>query len=78
MSPTIYQFIIYSNTSCSEVCAVDSVAKRTKVNKRNISIHYKHWRAVKDIIALSRTSTARSLVLRISVVQTIVQDLGGC
>jgi len=33
---------------------------------------------VKDIIAFSRTSTARSLVLRISVVQTLVQHLGGC
>lgn len=31
-----------------------------------------------DIIAFSRTSTARILVLGISVVQTLVQHLGGC
>jgi hypothetical protein len=33
MSPTIYQFIIRSNPSCSKVCADESVAKRTSVNK---------------------------------------------
>jgi len=78
MSPTIYQLIIHSNTSCSKVCALDSVAKRTEANKRNIGIHYKHWRALKDIIVFSRTSTARSLVLRNSVFQMLVQLLGGC